>query len=312
MKNIIYKISSLFLLAMVFQSCEDVEVVEVPNFTVTPITVTAKAGEPVEFNVDSAPNFLRYYSGEFGHEYKHRERTNAEGVVSMSFLNAQKWGLGANATGTFSVWYSQDYDGSGAPESVNAATWTEISDRFNISELYSFTLQESGIVDITDLADGKPIFFGFKYFSDIVDDRGAEWHFDGLSITMDVEGAPAPLTIATESSPGFMRVDVQGVVASWNQSKWYWDSGKGLWRMRGNQPNNPGIINEDWLITNSINLTKVSPDESVNLKAYSTLLNSFTHTYSEAGTYTITVVGNNTTVYGHKEKVQEFEIVVTE
>lgn len=299
----------MFPVVLLVQSCEDLEAVSVPNFTVTPITLVAKAGKPVVFKVDNAPNFLRFYSGDFGHQYKYRDRTNAEGTVTMSFKNSQKWGLGSNATGTFSVWFSRDYNGSGTAEAVNKATWTDISDRFNISTLYDFTLQDSGIVDITDLADGNSIYFGFRYFSDDIKDRGAEWHFDDLSILMNVKEAPAPLTVATESTPGFLPVDVQGVVGAWNRAKWYWDSGKDLWRMRGNSDK---IVNEDWLITNAINLTAVSPDIGVNLKSYSTLLNSFTYTYSQPGTYTVTLVGNNTTIHGNEEKLQQFTITVTE
>ena len=79
--------------------------------------------------------------------------------------------------------------------------------------------------------------------------------------------------------------------------------------MRGNSDN---IVNEDWLITRPLNLTAVSPDTGEDLKNYSTALSSFEHTYTQPGTYTVTLVGNNTTVYGHKEKMQEFTITVTE
>ncbi|MFY0715252.1 DUF5017 domain-containing protein [Seonamhaeicola sp. NFXS20] len=302
-------IVSLFLSVSFIQSCEDFETVSEPNFTVTPALETVKSGEPVEFIVENAPDFLTFYSGEYGHQYEYRNRTNAEGIVTMSFENSQKWGLGSNATGTFTVWYSRDYDGSGTVEAVNSATWVEITDRFDISTRYDFTFQSSGIVDITDLADGNTIYFGFRYFSDNTEDRGAEWYFNDLKIEMQIDDAPAPLTIANETEPGFIPVDVQGIVDAWNGAKWYWDSGKGHWRMRGNSHN---IVNEDWLITKAINLTAVEPDTGISLKNYSTLLDSFDYTYSEAGTYNVTLVGNNTTIHGSKEKVEQFIITVTD
>ncbi|RAV30212.1 DUF5017 domain-containing protein [Sinomicrobium soli] len=309
MKKFIQIAIYLFVLTFWVQGCEDMEEVETPRFTVTPSAFEVKAGEPVVFTVDHTPDFLKFYSGEFGHQYEHKDRTNAEGTVTMSFENSQKWGLGSNATGTLTVWYSGDYDGSGTAEAVNHATWTEITDRFDISTRYDFEFQSSGVVDITDLADGNTIYFGFRYFSDNIQDRGAEWYFNDLLIETDVEGAPAPLTIATEETPGFLPVDVQGIVEAWNGAKWYWDSGNGYWRMRGNSDN---IVNEDWLITRPLNLTAVSPDTGEDLKNYSTALSSFEHTYTQPGTYTVTLVGNNTTVYGHKEKMQEFTITVTE
>lgn len=308
MKFSIYKWSVLLLSILVVQSCDDLEEVAVPNFEVA-FNATAKVNEPVVFSVQNAPNFLSFYSGDFGHQYIYKDRTNAEDPVTMSFLNSQKWGLGSNATETLTVWYSKDYDGSGTAAAVNAATWIELTDRFDISTRYDFDFQSSGVVDISDLADGGNIFFGFKYFSDNVEDRGAEWYFDGFEIKMNVENAPAPLTVANMSTPGFKPVDVQGIVDAWNGAKWYFDTGNNIWRMRGNSH---AIVNEDWLITNAINLTKVNPDSGVSLKTYSEKLDTFEYTYAKAGVYTITFVGSNETVHGQEGAIKEYTITVTD
>ncbi|WP_291864875.1 DUF5017 domain-containing protein [Maribacter sp.] len=308
MKKQLYIYSTLLIVAFIFHSCEDLEVVEEPDFEVA-FNTTVKVGEPVNFKINNAPDFLYFYSGDFQHQYKFKDRTKAKGKVTMSFLNSQKWGKGSNATETLSVWYSKDYDGSGTAEAVGSASWTEITDRFNISTLYDFTFQSSGVVEITDLADEDLIYFGFKYFSDNVTDRGAEWYFDDFTIKADVEGAPAPLTVANDNDPGFQTVDVQGIHTGWNRAKWYFDTGKKHWRMRGNSNK---IVNEDWLITNAINLTKVSPDKGIALKTYSEKLESFTYTYTEAGTYTVTFLGKNETIHDKQEKNQEFTITVTD
>lgn len=316
MKKTKYLFAAFLLFALVFQSCEDLEEVETPDFSIS-YNLKAKVGEPVEFTVKNTPHFLYFYAGDFEHQYKYRNRTNAEGTVTMSFLNSQKWGTGVNKEGNLTVWYSKDYDGSGEPDAVNNATWTEITDRFNISTLYDFTLQDSGVVDITDLADGNNIYFGFKYFANDTSGRPSEWYLDDLSIKMDVADAPAPLKIATEINPGFKTVDVQGVDSRWNANKWYFDTTKGgpefkgLWRMRGQvKVSGSWIVNEDWLITKPINLTKVAPDKGVPLKTYSEKLETFSHTYTEPGNYTITFVGKNTTIYGDKETVKEYTITV--
>lgn len=312
MKNVKILISSLTFLVLIIQSCEDPEQVKEPSFEVTPFSLSATVGEPVEFMVEKAPDFLMFYSGELGHQYKYRNRTNAEGIVSMSFKNAQKWGIGTNETGTLSVWTSSDYDGSGTAEAVNNATWTDITDRFNIATAYDFAWTESGSANITDLADGEPIYFGFKFYSEDHAGNGnrqPEWRIDDFNIQLKSEDAPAPLPVATLTDPGFNPVDVQGIDESWNAAKWYWDSGRNIWRFRG-QPSE--YTNEDWLITNSINLTGVAPDKGEPLKRYSTPLESFTHTYTEPGTYTVTFIGNNTTIYGDKTKIQEFTITVSE
>lgn len=300
MKNIKILISNIFLLAFIFYGCENPETVKEPNFEVTPVSLSATVGEPVEFMVKNAPDFLMFYSGELGHQYKFRERTKAEGIVSMSFKNAQKFGLGTNATGTLSVLASSDYDGSSSAEGVNNATWTDITDRFNIATAYDFAWTESGSADVTDLADGEPIYFAFKFFSeDIKSDgnRQPEWRIGDFNIQLDSDDAAAPLQVATLFDPGFNSVDIQGIDEAWNVGKWYYDTGRNIWRFRGGPTDYP---NEDWLISNAINLTGVAPDKGEPLKTYSTPLESFTHTYAEPGTYIVTFVGNNTTIHGDK------------
>jgi hypothetical protein len=70
--------------------------------------------------------------------------------------------------------------------------------------------------------------------------------------------------------------------------------------------------NEDWLITERIDLTAILPDQGAALKSYSERLNTYSHIYTEAGTYTVTFVGSNTTIYGSKEDVKELTIEVVE
>ena len=315
MKNLKYILTSLFVFPLLFQSCEDLEEVDVPNFTVTQTTATAKAGEPVEFKVENASNFLRFYSGEFGHEYKHSQRTNAEGTVYMSFNNAQKYGKIDNAKGTLSVLASTDYDGTGTKEAIKLATWTDISDRFTISEAYTFDWTYSGDAVITDLENGGTIYFAIRMYAEEHKDTGhqqAEWRINEFSVRKDLDDSGNFLNIldiAIDNKSGFTGTSVDEGVFDWNGHQWYWESGNKVWRWR---PEKPRHRNDDWLITDGLNLSAVSPDEGVNLKTYSTPLDTFSHTYAAAGTYSITLVGNNTTINGSEESVQELTITVTE
>ena len=309
MKKIIYILSSLFLVIFMFHSCEDLEEVVDPNFEIA-FNTTAKVGEPVEFKIENAPDFLYFYSGNFGHKYVHKDRVNADGSVALSFKNAQKWGIGTNATGTLSLLVSSNYDESGTPEAVSNATWIDISDRVSIATAYSFTWTETIDIDITNLANGKPIYFAFKFYAEDNignGNRQPEWRIDDFKIETTITGAPAPLNVATMDIPGWNTVDVQGVISAWNTAKWYFTNG--YWRFRG-QPSD--YTNEDWLITKAINLTKVNPDKGIPLKTYSEKLESFTYTYDKSGTYTITFIGNNETIHGQKDNIKEYTITVTD
>lgn len=317
MKNRKFILAGIILVTMWFQSCEDLNEVQTPSFNVSLENQTIKAGEPVEFTVENTPDFLNFYSGEFGKEYKNRERTSAEGAVYMSFNNRQQWGLGENAKGTLSVLASTDYDGTGTTEAIELATWTDISDRFNISEDYDLNnWTYSGDANVVDLDTGGIIYFAIRMYAEEHSGTGhrqPEWHINNFSIRKDLDDSGNflnILTAGTVNSSGFNRRSVDGETFDWNGHQWYWDSGEDrkYWKFRSE---NPRHRNDDWLIADGVNLSAVLPDRGTPLKTYSSKLESFTHTYTEAGTYTITMVGNNTTSYGSEEKIQEFTITVT-
>jgi hypothetical protein len=131
MKSIKKIIVSIPLIALVLTSCEDFEEVNEPNFDISVSNETVTVGEEVEFVINNAPNFLSFYSGEFGYEYQYRNRTNINGTVNMSFDCAQHYQNGTSLSDPgLSVQYSTDYDGAGTAESIALATWIDISDKF--------------------------------------------------------------------------------------------------------------------------------------------------------------------------------------
>ncbi|MDD7887838.1 DUF5017 domain-containing protein [Flavivirga sp. 57AJ16] len=312
MKKTIYVISGLLLLILLVESCEDLQEVETPQYEVA-FSTTAKVGEPIEFMVENAPNFLSFYSGEFGHEYKNRTRTNAEGIINMSFDSSQNWQNGiSRSTQSLSVQVSSDYDGTGTPEAIANATWTDISDRFTLATDRTYDYTNSGIADITDLAaDGKPVFIAFKIYAIgkvSEGNRQGEYRLDNFNIELAVSGESYSLPKADMTTPGFNMVNVAGFNDNTVFDHWVlWDND--FYRIKGEQAD---YTNEDWLITEPINLTGVTPDIGISLKTYSAQLETFRHTYTEAGTYTVTFVGSNETIYGKKSDVKEFTITVTD
>ncbi|WP_165749264.1 DUF5017 domain-containing protein [Cellulophaga sp. Z1A5H] len=312
MKKSIYRILSLLLLILTAQSCEDLEDVKVPDYEVA-FTATAMVGEPVTFTIENAPDFLNFYSGEFSHEYKNKTRTAAEGTINMSFDSSQNWQNGTSGTTqSLSVQVSSDYDGSGTVDAIANATWTAISDRFTLATDRTYDYTNSGIADITDLAsEGKPVFIAFKIYAEgkvSEDNRQGEYRFDNFNIDLAVSGETYSLTKADMTNPGWSMVNVAGFNDNNVYDHWVlWDND--FFRVKGEQAD---YTNEDWLITAPINLSGVTPDTGEPLKTYSSQLENFTHTYTEAGTYVVTFVGTNETIYGNEAVVKEYSIVVTE
>jgi hypothetical protein len=313
MKKNITKILYVVLFIIVFTACENNEEVETPNFKVS-INQVAKVGEEVTFTIENAPDFLVFYSGEFGKEYEHRNRTNLDGTVNMSFEAAQNWQNGTSLSNPgLSIQYSKDYDGSGTPDAVATANWTDISDRFTLPTARSYNWTASGDGDVTDIASElKPVYIAYKILSTGKTSEGnrqGEYRLYNININLSVDNLPAPLPVADMFSINWQMVNMQGENTDVNKDQWvYWTGNPDFFRMNGTSAD---YTNEDWLITEPLNLTAVSPDKPENVKSYSENINDYTFTYSSAGTYKATFVGNNTTIYGSQQQILELTIEVT-
>lgn len=310
MKKTVYILTMLLTVTFVFQSCEDQEAVDVPNFDVA-FSSTVKVGEPVEFMVSNSPNFLSFYSGEFGHEYKNRERAKAEGDFTLSFETSRHYMDGTSRTdNAWSLLISTDYSGSGTAVDVEAATWTDISDRFKFATDRTYNKTNSGIVNITDLSTDKPVYFALRIFAEGKTSEGnRQGIFDFYSFDLQVAiDDTHSLAIASIQTPGWVAVNIKGTNSNTSYDNWLDRSSS--YRMHGGVAE---YTNDDWLITNPINLSgSVPPDRGEPLKTYSEKLETFEHTYTKAGTYTVTFVGNNETIYGQKDTMKEYTITVTE
>ena len=89
-----YKLYTIFLSALALASCNkemtkgledvDVNVTLGENVTMDGQVVTVRKGQPVQFNIAGAPDFITFFSGELGHQYVYRDRvvTDINDIVS--------------------------------------------------------------------------------------------------------------------------------------------------------------------------------------------------------------------------------------
>ncbi|MFB9058250.1 DUF5017 domain-containing protein [Mariniflexile ostreae] len=310
MKKTVYVLSILLLVTFVFQSCDDLEEVDTPNFDIA-FNETVKVGEPIEFTVNNAPNFLSFFTGELGREYKNRNRTKAEGSFTLSFETSRHYMDGASLTdNAWSLLYSTDYSGSGLVEDVQTATWTDISDRFTFATDRTYNKTNSGIVDITDLSTDKPVYFALRVYAEgKKEDGNRQGIFDFYSFDLKVElDEVQTLEIANIQNPGWVSVNIEGTNS--NDSYDHWVNKSGGFRLHGGLAE---YTNDDWLISLPLTLSgAVDPDRGLPLKTYSERLEAFEYTYTEPGTYKITFVGSNETIYGQEDNIKEYTITVTE
>ena len=193
------------ILAVVFFASCKVEQLTVPNFDVTVISVE-KSAEPNEdgtgwidvykviFRFSGEPDNIVFFSGEKGAEYMHRNRTYLGGITKMKFATNF---LGGNIPNTLRIMLSNDFKppytwGATIVNSdltravVEAATWTDITERFNLpgNRLVTGT-HETGEATISEFHEDIPFFIGFWFDADKRNDETlslGQWAFSNFQI----------------------------------------------------------------------------------------------------------------------------------
>lgn len=167
------------------------ESVSDPDISATLESPTAYVGEGVSFHFTGDADFVTFYSGETGNDYAYKdvERVyDGEGFISFAcgFQNGDQYKRQAEPAGKdklISFWWSDDFDGNYTVESIEKATWHDVTDLFtwpsarvdgdNARDIK--TNVPCGTVALDELFGGrpdKPVYLAFRYKCDIMQPDG--------------------------------------------------------------------------------------------------------------------------------------------
>lgn len=318
MKKIIF---SIVVYLFVIGGCKK-DIVENPNFDVTAsdsISIVAKVGKPITFNLDGNPDIVYFYSGEPGKRYKYAGRVFAIGTPQLQFTSLRANG---KQEGSLQLMISSDFPGitvggdsiskAATIKKIAAATWSDITSRVLLS---TGTSTASGTIDFSEFAQkGKPIFIAFKYLA-LAGTIQNKWTISGLilkntlsdgtvyTLANTTNTAITNYGVATIYSPGWVFYPIT------NNYSWLLSSNNLIITGAATAATALAPV-EAWTIMGPVDLNKVSPDIGSFLKGLDTRLNSYSYTYSTAGTYTATFVGSENNIYGKKEVVRQINITV--
>lgn len=178
--------ASVSVMLLSLSSCEDKYRVESPNFDLTDVQYSGVVGEPVTFRLGGNADLVTFYSGEEGNDYEfHNANRIYPGVLKCGAV------IRFDHTGTFpdmeaagkfdrclDLMYSYDFSGSTInyntstvwyqDQAIKNATWHSVKDRFSDwpnkkTAASGVTLNPIDISDIFDDADGRFVYFGWKY-----------------------------------------------------------------------------------------------------------------------------------------------------
>ncbi len=313
-------------------SCESMEEVDNPTFDVLNTDLVINAGDTLSFDFKGTADVVTFYSGEFGHVYEYKDRTERpfEGNLKISFTTSVQNSYAIEPfPRELDVFISSDFNGNLDYANVisESSKWNNISDRFTFpltsanGTLAAVPITASnpeGKLDITELVEiGKSFYIAFRYKAENRMKVGSntrnarEWRVDALSLIN--EQSEGTSVLMSQSSAGWTfvnRADSEiepGRGGSLNST--------GRISIRGNQLSTyqPGEGIEIWAISTPINtgMAKTEPDRGTTIKNISrNRLASHTHVYNKPGVYKAVFVAANSSIYGHQAVVKEVNVRV--
>ena len=263
-----------------------------PDFTVISDSASYTLGDTTWFHFTGNPYNLTFYSGEAGHEYQFRNRTNAPGTPQLQFTSYRQSG---NAADTLQLLISSDFSALYDSADIRSATWTDITSRAKLSTGSNNTA--SGIVDLSDFVkDSLPVYLAFRYVGTTHTGVQTMWTIAALAINNILSDSSNTFSVGTIADGAWASINMGNPAVKWTVSAT-------TLVVKGAAANSP--VTEDWVISRALVLNRTLPDVGVSLKNISAnQVVSYPYIYKAAGTYTATFVGTNTTVYGSKSNVK--------
>lgn len=291
------KIISLLCIGLVVLACNKRDKVGVPEFNVTTPSTTYKLGDTIVFNFSGNAQYISFWSGMPGHEYQHRDRLFNTGYKLLVRFNTFQ---SFNVQDNFTVWVSNDFNGTYDTTNVKKATWTDITSRATLSK--GADQVQSGTLDLSEFTDGnKSATIAFRY-KGIAASSQSRWVV--RTFNADYQAPDGTVTpVSKMDNTGWKAVSFQNPVDVWSIT-----SAQLL--MRGN---NQSLLDDDWVLSRSYNPNAASPDKGEGIKDITFNLDKYVpdNQYTKPGTYKATFVASNASYENREQVVKEITITIT-
>lgn len=287
---------------------------------------TAKAGQPVVFDLNTKADMVTFYSGEIGssYEYKDHPRFGA-GHMELSFLTTttDAGTKGHPNPAVLPLTYSTDFNGIYTREAMEAAHWTDISHLFAFPTDINQASVGSGIADISSFfpENDSPIYFRFHfrvapYDKTLYDGQGntrTQWQVTNFNINTNI-GSSNVLTYDMMSQKWqFIGGDGFDTIPE--------DKGPSLptaskTRILFRTDATPTVVREMWAVSGPIHRQQdvnLGMDRGTGIKSLAdNQMSSYSYIYTKPGEYKATFVGINANMNGHKEVVRNVKVTIVQ
>lgn len=320
---------SIFILAVsltvpaLFSACTQEDILYDVDFNVTLAPEnTYYAGDPVTFNFEGEVDNLLFFSGESGHEYRYKDRYS----ITMDLIKSATLHLEIQpryGTGTLGVWYSSSFTGlAGNDGEADRATMAQLEEG-GMSGWTPLTIwddenKETSTVtrivefDITQAIENFALAFLWDH-EGVDPATGTQRHYwvNG-SISIEAEGfgtintdlsslAMTSVMMNEEEEDPYRKNDGNGSIR--------FDTEQDI-NFQGCGANEKSYALKGWVVTTPQMLNAVSNDTGTVIKNMQNYMETFSYTFAEPGTYTVTFVGRNVNYVGSSEQVKEVTVTI--
>jgi len=309
MKNIL----SLLVVFMVFSCKKEVDDVD---FSVDlSSTNSYEAGQPVTFNIMGNPNYITFYSGEYGADYTFKNVTSFNEPNMKAFLRFTSKVESAAANNTLSVLMNDGFNGLVANNyktdstSIVDAQWNDLT---TLAALPTSQNQEKDTeIDITNYLN-KQTTIAFKYATiPQATVQQPKWTISNFRIVLQLANG-----YEKESQDslrrGFLPFDFNNKTAPYTigavAGRWNIISNQKSFVMTNTAAGLTQTSNLDYVISRPMLLNQVSPDMGIAIKSVKDRINSYSYIFAQPGTYQVTFVAKNATSKSEKEIVKHLTV----
>lgn len=306
--------------AVILTSCEDsfYKVNSLAEFTVTTEKEVYKVGERVEFKLGSDADFVAFYSGETGYDYKYKiaDRLYPDKML-LSFSTATYPDNGTNPrSGRFM--YSRDFPGVYEPDWIRMSTWHDITDRivYPLPSPTNYILYDTDNIEIQDLFDeddlSAPIYFCWWFETKIETEDGSSPVRNRFRIdNWRIHGENTGMDFYSFAQSGFVMVEGVGCDVEPHATYYprvtdkyiVWDG-----------TSKPTVYKDGWAISKPIYYSEninAGKDASVMIKTIGDpAKKSHNHYYSEPGTYEVVFEAINQNARNRAEAIARTTVTI--
>ncbi|QKJ32622.1 DUF5017 domain-containing protein [Mucilaginibacter mali] len=308
MKHIYQCLVAGLVVVGALSSCKK-QAIDTPNFDVTVDKTSYAVNEPIVYTFSGTADIVTLYSGintsTVNTEYKNKDRLTIDGGKPQMQFTSFRSGTSTQAN-TLKVLMSADYDNILNPDDIQKATWNDLTAKFTLSTGVDNTA--SGLVDLTDqMKPNTPVYLAFKYVAK-KDAAVAQptWTIKNLAITNTAPDGTVTTIATIANSLSTTNWGVMSIANSANN----WTYNTTALTFTGGAIN--ADDNEDWIISQPIQLDRAIRASGTNIKASpTTRLTTYTFPgYATAGTYTVTFEAINANKWDTRLTTKEFTITV--